>query len=466
MAGKGIEAFASLARGIPEVKKPVKRVPFTEKIFWTAIVVSIYLVMAEIPLYGVPSLPGDPFGMMRVIFASRRGTLMELGIGPIVTAGLVLQLLVGSKIIQLDMSKPRDRAVFTAANKVFAIIMTGFEASVFILGGMYGALETTIAILVFLQLLAAGIVVILLDELVQKGWGLGSGISLFIAAGVAQRIYWDCFAPIPAQDGYFVGAILALAQSIFAGDVGSILVRPMRLPDMTGFISMIIIFIVIIYLEGLRVNIPISHARFRGFRGSYPVKFFYVSNIPVILASALFADVYLMSHILSSRFPDSFLTQILGSVNPETGRPIGGLIYFLTPPRSISALIADPLRAVVYTLLLVGVCVAFSVTWVEVAGLSSKDVAKQLIGSGMQIPGFRRSERPIKEILDRYIPVVTVLGGITVGLIAAVADFFNTFGSGIGILLTTGIMWQYYQILMRERIEEMYPGLSRLIGGE
>ena len=464
MAGRGIEAFASLAKGIPEIKKPIKRVHLTEKLFWTGIVVAIYLVMAEIPLYGIAGVQGDPFAMMRVIFASRRGTLMELGIGPIVTAGLVLQLLVGSKMIELDMSKPRDRAVFTAANKVFAIIMTAFEASVYVFGGMYGHLALNIALLVFLQLLAAGVIVILLDELIQKGWGLGSGISLFIAAGVAQKIYWDCFAPIPAQDGYFVGAILALFQSAMKGNVLDVLVRPMRLPDMTGFISMIVTFAVIVYLEGLRVNIPISHARFRGFRGSYPVKFFYVSNIPVILASALFADVYFMSHVVSARLPGSFLAKILGSVDPKTGAPVGGLIYYLTAPRSITVVLEDPLRALIYTLLLVVVCVVFSITWVEVGGLSSRDVAKQLIDSGMQIPGFRRAEKPIREVLDRYIPIVTVLGGIAVGLIAAVADFFNTFGSGIGILLTTGIMWQYYQLLMKERIEEMYPGLSRLLG--
>ncbi len=464
MAGRGIEAFASLARGIPEIKKPVKRVHLTEKLFWTGMVVAIYLIMAEIPLYGVAGVQGDPFAMMRVIFASRRGTLMELGIGPIVTAGLVLQLLVGSKIIQLDMSKPRDRAVFTAANKVFAIIMTAFEASVYVFGGMYGHLPLNIALLVVLQLLAAGVVVILLDELVQKGWGLGSGISLFIAAGVAQRIYWDCFAPIPAQDGYFVGAILALFQSAMDGNVMGMFVRPMGLPDLTGFISMIAFFAIIVYLEGLRVNIPITHARFRGFRGSYPVKFFYVSNIPVILASALFADVYFMSNIVSSRLPNSFLAKILGSVDIQTGKPVGGLIYYLTAPRSLGAVAEDPIRAIIYTLLLVGICVAFSITWVEVGGLSSRDVAKQLIDSGMQIPGFRRAEKPIRDILDRYIPVVTVLGGIAVGLIAAIADFFNTFGSGIGILLTTGIMWQYYQLLMKERIEEMYPGLSRLLG--
>ncbi|WP_309493552.1 preprotein translocase subunit SecY [Candidatus Hecatella orcuttiae] len=465
MAGRGLEAFASLARVIPEVEKPTRKVQFKEKIFWTASAVIIYLIMAEIPLYGIAGLEGDPFAMMRVIFASERGTLMELGIGPIVTAGLILQLLAGSKIIQIDRSKARDRAVFAAANKVLAIIMFGFQAAVFILGGMYGPLSTSIALLVFFQLLVAGIILILLDELVQKGWGLGSGISLFIVAGVTKSIYWSSFAPIgPAGDGYLVGAILAFFQSIMANNVQATLIRPMGLPDMVGFISMLVIFVILIYAEGIRVDVPISHARFRGFRGSYPIKFFYVSVIPVILASALFANVYFISSILSSRFPNSFLAEILGRVDAVTGQPTGGIVYFLTPPGNLQAVMLDPLRALVYTVLFAGICVVFAKLWVELTGMTSRDVAKQLIGSGVQIPGFRRSEQPIREVLDRYIPVMTVLSGLSVGLIAAVANFFNPFGTGIGILLTTSIIWQYYQLLAKERIEEMYPGLSRLLG--
>ncbi|HDM45036.1 MAG TPA: preprotein translocase subunit SecY, partial [Candidatus Bathyarchaeota archaeon] len=53
--------------------------------------------MGEIPLYGIGRGGVDPFMYLRVIFASRRGTLLELGIGPIVTAGLILQLLAGAR---------------------------------------------------------------------------------------------------------------------------------------------------------------------------------------------------------------------------------------------------------------------------------------------------------------------------------------------------------------------------------
>ena len=82
----------------------------------------------------------------------------------------------------------------------------------------------------------------------------------------------------------------------------------------------------------------------------------------------------------------------------------------------------------------------------------------------MQIPGYRRSGKAVEQILNRYIPAVTVLGGIVVGLVAGVTDFFGVFGSGMGILLSVGIIYQYYEILMQERAAEMYPAFRRIFG--
>jgi protein transport protein SEC61 subunit alpha len=107
MAGRFLNLFKPLGRILPEIKKPERKVKFNEKLFWTGLVLIIFLVMTEIPLYGLSSALGGEFNALRVIFASNRGTLMELGIGPIVTAGLILQLLTGSGLIKADMSNPR-----------------------------------------------------------------------------------------------------------------------------------------------------------------------------------------------------------------------------------------------------------------------------------------------------------------------------------------------------------------------
>src|SRR4030065_669907 len=124
MAGRFLGLFKPLGRVLPEIKVPERKVGFNEKLFWTALVLIVFLVMTEIPLYGITGEVQEQFGALRVIFASNRGTLMELGIGPIVTAGLILQLLAGSSIIKCDMSNPEDRGLFTSASKVFTIVLT------------------------------------------------------------------------------------------------------------------------------------------------------------------------------------------------------------------------------------------------------------------------------------------------------------------------------------------------------
>jgi preprotein translocase subunit SecY len=304
MAGRFLSIFKPVARIIPEIKVPERRVTFNEKIFWTALVGIIFLVMSEVPLYGIQTSALGELAALRIIFASSRGSLMELGIGPIVTAGLILQLLVGSNMIQADMNSPDDRGLFTTASKVFSILLTGVQASAYIIGGMYGTLAPTIALIVFLQLIAAGIVVLLLDELVQKGWGFGSGISLFIMAGVAQHIFWQSFSPAPAvgETGRNYGFFIALAQTVSSGQSLSTLwlrENPSN-PSLLGLIATVAAFLIIIYMEGVRVELPLSYAGYKGYRSRYPIKLLYVSNLPVIFASALFANVYFFSQLLWS----------------------------------------------------------------------------------------------------------------------------------------------------------------------
>jgi preprotein translocase subunit SecY len=54
---------------------------------------------------------------------------------------------------------------------------------------------------------------------------------------------------------------------------------------------------------------------------------------------------------------------------------------------------------------------------------------------------------------------------VVVGLIAGVSDFFGVFGSGMGILLSVGIVYQYYETLMKERAAEVYPAFRKIFGG-
>jgi preprotein translocase SecY subunit len=468
-----VEGFARI---LPEVAKPVRKLTLGERLVWTALVLILYETMSSIALYGVNNAAqqASPL-LLNIIFASNIGTLTTLGIGPIVTGGLILQLLVGAEIIRLDLKKSEDRALFTALSKLFTLVIAIFQGAAYVLAGYFGTLTATAQILVFVQLLVATLIIMLMDELVQKGWGLGSGISLFIAAGVASQIFSDLFSPIVLQDGYFHGIILAMVQAATSPEgFGPLFIRHVaQRGDILGLLSTIAIILLLIYAEGVRVNIPISHSRFGGYRGSYPIKLLYVSNVPVIFASTVFTNIYYLSSIIWSRYNQdnsNFILNLLGTftIGQDSGQPepTGGLAYYALGPNNFTQASQDPVRALVFVALMVGFCVMLGRFWITVGGLSPERVADQLIAAGMQVPGFRRAPTIIASILRRYIYTVSIIGSVIVGVLASVANYVNAFGTGTGLLLMIGILYQYYQILVKERVAEMYPAIAKIMGEE
>merc|ERR1712061_864373 len=411
---------------LPEGATPDRRIPFREKVLWTAISLFVFLVCCQIPLYGIQTnKSADPFYWMRVILASNRGTLMELGISPIITSGMVMQLLAGSRIIDVDQSLKEDRALFGGAQKLFGMLITMGEAVAYVMSGMYGDLRELgagNAILIISQLFFAGIIVILLDELLQKGYGLGSGISLFIATNICETIIWKAFSPTTINTGRgteFEGAVIALFHLLATrSDKGRALREAFyrqNLPNVMNLIATVAVFGVVIYFQGFRVDLPIKSARFRGDYRSYPIKLFYTSNIPIILQSALVSNLYIISQMLASRFGGNFFVNLLGiwqdvsAGGPARSYPIGGLCYYLSPPESFGAMISDPIHAVLYIVFMLGSCAFFSKTWIEVSGSSAKDVAKQLKEQQMVMRGHR--ENSMIHELNRYIPTAAAFGG-------------------------------------------------------
>ncbi|MHA1354079.1 MAG: preprotein translocase subunit SecY [Candidatus Heimdallarchaeota archaeon] len=473
MTSKFLRVFKPFTHVTFEVKKPDRTVSFKEKAIWTIVCLIIYFIMISVPLWGITIQEGstDPFFAMRAILASQRGTLGELGIGPIVTAGLIMQLLVGSQIIKVDFNNPEERALYTGAQKVLSILMILFEAAAYIFGGAYGeGIDLVTGTLIFLQLLAAGIVIMLMDELIQKGYGLGSGISLFIAAGVSFNIINGLFSFSEgvggtAVAGRYYGAIIAFFYGLTQGEKFVDVIYRLDNPDIIAFLATIVVFAIVIYVESMRIEIPISHAKYK-IPARYPIKFLYTSNIPVILASALFANVYFISQILAKRIPGNPLVDLLGrwDFQGQQPMPTGGLAYFTTAPRGIEQVIDGPIRSIIYLVLLVAVCMVFSVIWLETAGMGPRDVAKQLLEADMQIPGFRRNPKVLEKYLERYIPIAALLGGLFVGVLAGFADFLGALGTGTGILLTTGIIKQYSEIIAKERLAEISPAVKGFLG--
>ena len=454
---------------IPQVPKPKKKLSLQVRLMWCGLALFIYMIMGQTPLYGATTPQFDFLAFARVIFASQQGTLIELGIGPIVTAGLLMQLLKGSEMFHLDFKKSEDRELYQTATKIVTYIVITAEASLYGLSVYGPRLPSPEAGFILIgQLIAASVIIMLLDELVQKGWGLGSGISLFIAAGVAQTVFWSLFSPIPAGDGGPVGVILHVFTSLLHGDVSDVLFRSNQLPSVFGLLITAGVLLILVYTQGIKVEIPIVSTKYRGFSAVYPIKLMYVSNIPVILASALTANAVFIGQLLWAHYNshnNNLFLNFVGMFDPTSpSTPTGGILYYVTAPRGLDVVALDPMRAVLYVLFMIGIVVLFGRLWIELGGLSAKTAAKNLLDADVQVPGFRRSNQPVEILLQKYIPSVTIIGSLILGAIAGISDVLGTFGSGTGILLTVDILINYYTLLVRERVEDVMPRLGALLG--
>ena len=298
-----------------------------------------------------------------------------------------------------------------------------------------------------------------MDQLVSK-WGFGSGISLFIAAGVSQSIFIRALSPLPSptNPGIATGAIPALVQSLGAGDPQTAGLM------LAGVVSTILVFIVAVYLQAMKVEIPLSFGRVRGYGLRWPLHFVYTSNMPVILVSALLANLQLWGNLLQNwGFP------LLGTF--VNGSPASGLALWLNPTNIVGSFIRGSVRfvdfghALVYLVFLIAGSVLFSLFWVQTAGMDARSQARQIMASGLQIPGFRRDERVLERVLDRYIWPLTVMGAIAVGFLAGLADVSGALTHGTGLLLTVMIVYRLYEDIARQHMMDMNPALRKFMGG-
>jgi len=259
--------------------------------------------------------------------------------------------------------------------------------------------------------------------------------------------------------------------------------------SVVALLCTLLIFFSVAYLESTRIELPLSHGSARGARGRYPIKLLYASNIPVILMSAVLANVSMITLLL---YTNDFFSGIpflghnaaIGYFEPGSTTAAGGLAWYLSAPTGLTSWlmpILDPItygngygavqnisRVAIYFTVMVMGSIFFAKFWVETTNLGSEAVAKQIQQSGMQIPGFRKDPRVLKRVLDRYIPAITILSGALVGALASFADMLGTTGNagGTGVLLTVGILIKFYESMGREQMMEMNPLMRGFFGSE
>ena len=468
--------WQTIISNLPEVEGPTqKTLSFREKLKWTLIVLVIFFILGLMPLFGLGINALQRFETLSIILGAEFGSLISLGIGPIVTASIVLQLLNGSGIWKFDLTTPDGKRNFQGTQKFMSLFFIIFESSIYVfLGGLspegFGGIISknhplffSLEIILIFQLFLGGILILFLDEVVSK-WGFGSGISLFIAAGVSKSIFIQAFNWIVPQGSiYPPGAIPAFFLSLVGGDVTTALAM------ISSVVATILVFAIAVYAQAMKVEIPLSFGMIRGHGIRWPLSFIYTSNIPVILVAALIANFQLWGRLLQNiGYP------FLGAFSTSNGQPISGFVYWLQGPDIVRSIIqqhtfligpAPYLQALVYMLFFIIGSVVFSIFWVQTAGMDAKSQAKQMISSGLQIPGFRKDERVLERLLNRYIWPLTIMGGITVGFLASLADLTGALSRGTGILLTVMIIYRLYEDIARQHMMDMNPMMRKFMGG-
>ena len=499
----------------PSITKPEGHVRFNQKLWTTILVLIIYFMMTNVMIYGVSESTLDIFSSFRAIMAGAAGSIMHLGIGPIVTGSIIMQLFAGAKIINLDMQDSGDKQLYQGVQKLLVLFMIPIES----IPQVYGFLDPSESLIIgfgigwanaiiVAQLFLGSYLVFLLDELVSK-WGIGSGISLFIAAGVAQSTFVGTLSPLPTVKGVPLsfdnppsGALPMIfytlrtaTNSQLVSQNGFELILLNHANPVAALVSSIIVFLVVAFAESSKLELPLTHGKVRGHRGQYPIRLIYASNIPVILMAALLANVNMFtllfwSHPVLSTVPilgrngawskaHWFGAYEVGATTPSDGfawysSMVNGVGDWLIPllnqtgdayGHSLSQIM---IHVFVYVFFMTAGSTVFAKFWIETTNMGAKDVAKQIERTGMQIPGFRKNPVVLERILERYIPPVTLFSGAFVGLLASGADLLGTVGNatGTGLLLAVGIILRTYEQIQKEQAMEMHPMLREFFGAE
>ncbi len=467
-----------LLAAMPTVKSPEGHVHFKNKLIWTAGILVLYFVLTNIPLFGLDPNSQDIFFVWRALLAGASGSLVQLGIGPIVTASIVLQLLKGADLIHIDTADLHGQIQYMGLQKLLIFVMIIIEAAPNLVGGFllpdpgiaasfFGGNLFLVSLLIFIQVCIGGVLIVFMDEVVTK-WGIGSGVGLFIIAGISQAIINGFINWAPVSDQYPVGFFPRIAAVIMDG---ANFLQYMG-TDIIAFITTIAIFLIIVYVESTRIEIPLAHAQVRGARARFPVKLIYASVLPMILVRVLQANIQMIGLFLNN-----VGVTIFGTF--QGNNPVSGLMWYLAPingPSDWMWWIYDLGHAPWEVLMRMGIDILivvvggaiFALFWIKTAGMDSKDVARQIQHSGMSIPGYRRNPQVLEKYLDRYIPRVTVIGGVFIGILSVFANLFGVIGmvSGTGLLLTVSITYRLYEEIASQQIMEMYPFMRTFFGKE
>ena len=475
--------FRKIFQFIPEVKSPdEKKVGFNVKLKWTLIVLASFFILANIPLFGLESNSLETFKYLAMILGTSFGSIISLGIGPIVMASVILQLLTGSGIINIDTTTTEGRKFFQGVQRILTFFFIIFEAMIYVLMKGLQAVSGFEALLIF-QLVLGGLAIYYMDDLMSK-WGFGSGISLFIGAGVSWQLVTSAFQFVNSEGK---NCLLDFGNTACSGKVFLVIQSiinkyPIELISALGaLIVTVLIFLIIVWAQSLKVEVPLSYGKLRGYSMKWPLQFFYASNMPIILTAALLVSFQVFGGIVENlaspclieggtctalaKFASYF--GFLGHF--VNGQAVSGMAFWVGSTNVLELIIRGGflpkylLQGLTHTIVYVILSVIFAIFWVKTSGMDAKTQAHKISSSGLQIAGFRQDERVLESILERYVMPLTVMGGIALGILASITNLMGALVSGTGILLVIMIFFQFYQNIAQQHQTDMNPAFRKFM---
>ena len=465
---------------IPGINKPTKEISFNTRMKWTLLALIIYSIMASTPIIGAHHEGADPFVLIRTVTASTHGSLTEVGVGAIVTASLIVHVLVGVRIVKVNLKDSKEQSYCFGLQKLISLVLTILIPILLLVEGVYGfGLNPIIQVIIVAQLFCAGVIIIYLDEILQKGWGFGSGVLLFIAIGVGFQIFQGLFGIQALYEGPTDSPVLSMRGIAWAflawatqrnpiEAIGALFFRyspseNVNLPSLSllSVVATIFVFFIVIYLESIHFQIPII--KDEEIPSNYLVKLKPFPIIPLIFTSVVFANLYFIA-LLVWKITGSYSTAnpislLLGTFHFDEAShmllPSSGLVYYLTPPQSLVGdygVIAfdDPLgsfvRALVYAAVFIVLNISFSKLSLSTTGVKAYEIMIKTPEPGIyDLNQIQDTKNTID--FEKYLNIIAVTSGFLIGLLAVTADCFGVLGTGVGLLLLISILQFYKEVL-------------------
>lgn len=451
---------------LPEIESPYENVTFDEKIVIT-ISTGIIFLFGQLPIYGLKPNSSlfieDPFYQFRSIFAMEKGTLLELGLLPVITSGFVWQILAGFKKIKVHLGVRSERELFQTGQKITSLVISLIYCLGLIFSNYYGSsvkglnVGETISIgsslFIIYQVLGMSFFLTLLVETFDKGYGFGSGILCLLTLQYATNFVKDVVGLelIPLANSNKLenyGALTNLIRnfSFNPKELGKSVLNSFtrsELPNLNQFYISLIVILVSIGINNFRIELPIRSTKMRGMNNIYPIKLLYTGALPLLFAFTVLANIQVIGFFLVKLTGNA----ILGDYKSVNNQLVltNGVLYYLSLPSSIYQFLINPLRTVITGSLVIFLSCWFANYWSYFSGSSAVDIAKQFKEQGITIGG-KRDASIVKE-LGRIIPVASVSGAFLITSLALVGEFLGGFGKAVtgvvGICSAFGIMEEF-----------------------